>query len=144
MQTKWQWMIAVISSVQLVLGIIGVVEYSHSVGATADATGAHVYLVLGVTGVFVLLLPPLGRAAAFMQGGVALYALCWLPIAIALLRAPVFPASPLGAWAPMAGMLFLALAGKTAVICSLGAVATWGGARQPRRQLSMRSPLAKS
>jgi hypothetical protein len=119
MRTKWQWMIAVISSVQLV------------------------YLVLGISGVFVIMLPALGSAVAIMQGGVALYAFCWLPIAIALLRSPVFPVSPLGAWAPMAGMLFLAVAGQTAVLCSLGAVATWSSARHRRRTSSTQSSLAK-
>ena len=128
-------MIAVSSSVQLVLGVMGLVKYSHSVGATGDATGACVYLALGISGVSVLVLPALGSAVAIMQGGVALYALCWLPIAIALLRTPVFPASPLGAWAPIAGVLFLALAVETAVLCSLGAVAAWGGTRQSKRQL---------
>jgi hypothetical protein len=133
-RTKWQWMIAVISSVQLVLGVMGLVKYSHSVGATGDATGACVYLALGISGVLVLVLPALGSVVAIMQGGVALYALCWFPIGIALLRTPVFPASALGAWAPIAGVLFLALAGQTAVLCSLGAVATWGGARQSKRR----------
>jgi hypothetical protein len=136
MRTKLQWMIAVISSVQLVLGVIGLVRYSHSVGTAGDATGAYVYLALGVSGVLVLMRPSLGGVVAIMQGGVAIYALCWLPIAIALLRTPTFPASPLGAWAPVAGMLILALAGQTAVLCSLGAVATWGGARQNKRRLA--------
>jgi hypothetical protein len=142
-RTKWQWMIAVISSVQLYLGVIGLVKYSQSVGATGGATGAYVNLALGVSGVFVIMLPALGSAVAIMQGGVALYALCWLPIAIALLRSPVFPVSPLGAWAPMAGMLFLAVAGQTAVLCSLGAVATWISARRRRRPSSTQSSLAK-
>src|SRR3989337_2507138 len=110
---KWRLLVGVVSLAPLLWGLMEFVEYSRSVGAVSDPTGAWVFSGLGVCGLLVLALPRCGIPVAVVQSLVAGYALCWLPLAITCLRTPPGLQLPPPFGNPAIAVLILMTAGAT-------------------------------
>jgi hypothetical protein len=130
---KWRWILGIVSAIQLLWGLLQYIEYDNSVGAVSEPTGAWMYCVLGLSGLLVLALPRFGIPVAMVQGLAAGYALCWMPLAIVCLQAPLVFMLPVPFGYPVLAMLILLTAGATAVLCLLGAVGSVQVSRLTKR-----------
>ena len=130
---KWRWLLGIVSAGQLLCGLRGYIEYSSSVGAVSEPTGAWLFCILGLSGLLVLALPRFGIPVALVQGLAACYALCWMPLAIVCLQTPLGLMLPVPFGYPVIAILILLIAGTTAVFCLLGAVASFKVSRLTKR-----------
>jgi hypothetical protein len=110
--SKWRLLVGVVSTAQLLWGIFEFVKYSRSVGATADPTGTCVYLGLGLLGLLVLAWPRFGIPIAVTQGLAALYALCWLACALALIWLLTFLGTLAGLMSPPSPSMIASAVGQ--------------------------------
>lgn len=123
---------------QLLWGIFDFIDYSRSVGATAEPAGGWVYSGLGLLGLLVLAMPRCGLPVAVAQFLTASYALCWVPLGVISLRTPPSLLLPLPLGNPAIALVILMSAGGTALLCLLSALGAWKAARlASRRQATL-------
>lgn len=124
----WHGLLAGVAVLQLIWGAVEFDAYHRSVGATGDGTGVWVFTGLGLSALLVLARPGFGIPVALVQTLAAGYALCWLPLLLFWLWTPIGLLLPLIPSSVALLMLRTVLA--MALLCLLGAIASWQVARQ--------------